>query len=468
MNTKMKIEKFNATPDTNLYGRLGKVGYSLRDAISELVDNSIDARNKEKKLRINVDLDEFSKEVSIKDNGSGMTKEEARDAIILGKSTKKGKLGFFGLGLKTAALSLGNILTIKTKQKNSNEEYLIEFDRNEFERLNNWELSVKSYPSNDDFTNGTEIIISDLLFNPTYKKSDRLNEYFAERYRSFINSGEIEIFVDGVKCVPLKTTYVMEEPISITTELGDTITGVLRIQTKRSQKHQEYGFNLYKNKRIIESFSKIGLGGAHGEKALICGDLNFDFCQPNYTKSAFIHQSDKYKVAAKALKYYLTPLRPLFVSKNFNREKIQKLLEIQAKTGKTPNLAEFKELIKSFDNEGEVLISETIYMSDINNSESVNKITHEEPARISRHTELLSQISSHLNYLDDTSRIINECKTDEETINEINSNSMTEMKLSSYSDSLIDLAHKIQTLIQKANSQKLASDSGVNTSKMSV
>lgn len=455
----MKIEKFNAVPDTKIYGHLGQVGYNLRDAISELVDNSIDARIPGKKLKIDLELDEFSKEVSIKDNGKGMDKETARAAIVLGKSSKKGKLGFFGLGMKTAGLSLGNILTIRTKQNNSKEEYIVEFDKVEFEKKNNWEVSIKSYPSTNDFTSGTEIIISDLLFTPTCKKSDRLNEYLAERYKAFINSGEIEIFVEGYKCIPQKNNYIMEEPISITTEKDDIITGVLRIQTKRSQKHQEYGFDLYKNKRIIKVNDKIGVG-IHGERALICGELNFDFCDVNFTKNLFLEQSDKYKAAAKALKEYLNPLRPLFTTKCLKRDKIEKLLEIQKETGNIPNLAEFKELVKSLDNDGEMLISETVYASDI------EKMDSEKPATISKHTELLSQISSHLSYLEETSRIITECKTDEEAINEINSNSMTEMKLSSYSNSLIDLANKIQLLLGKANLQQLAS--GSNTANVNI
>ena len=84
MNTKMKIEKFNAVPDTKIYGHLGQVGYNLRDAISELVDNSIDARIPGKKLKIDLELDEFSKEVSIKDNGKGIIqKVNNRGKIIL-------------------------------------------------------------------------------------------------------------------------------------------------------------------------------------------------------------------------------------------------------------------------------------------------------------------------------------------------------------------------------------------------
>ena len=334
-----------------------------------------------------------------------------------------------------------------------------EFDKVEFEKKNNWEVSIKSYPSTNDFTSGTEIIISDLLFTPTCKKSDRLNEYLAERYKAFINSGEIEIFVEGYKCIPQKNNYIMEEPISITTEKDDIITGVLRIQTKRSQKHQEYGFDLYKNKRIIKVNDKIGVG-IHGERALICGELNFDFCDVNFTKNLFLEQSDKYKAAAKALKEYLNPLRPLFTTKCLKRDKIEKLLEIQKETGNIPNLAEFKELVKSLDNDGEMLISETVYASDI------EKMDSEKPATISKHTELLSQISSHLSYLEETSRIITECKTDEEAINEINSNSMTEMKLSSYSNSLIDLANKIQLLLGKANLQQLAS--GSNTANVNI
>ena len=93
------------TPDKSLMPKMAQTGYSFVQAISELVDNSIDARLEGEPLQVKVELKKDS--IQVMDNGTGMTEGEAARCLKLAHSTKKGKLGEFGLGLKTACLSLG-------------------------------------------------------------------------------------------------------------------------------------------------------------------------------------------------------------------------------------------------------------------------------------------------------------------------------------------------------------------------
>jgi len=442
------IERFDVKPDVRLYGRLGHVGYSLKDAISELVDNAIDARIPGKKLSVEIEFDESNQMIVVSDNGRGMVKEEAKNAIILGKSEKKGDLGFFGLGLKTAGLALGNIIVIQTKQEKSDQGYTVEFDRQEFEKKSKWQLFIKSF-NDSSKESGTKIIISDLLVNLNVSKADRVNNYFADRYKSFIKSGEVELFVNGCMCDPVEPDYIMEEPLSIKTARGDLITGFLRIQTKRLQRKQEYGFDLYKNKRIISSCDKIGFNGQHGEKALICGELNLDFCKVNFTKNAFLEQTEKYKAAENAIKQYLKPLMPLFNTKNLKKEKIEMLLEHQRKTKKIPSLKEFKELIKSLDRGA--LDEEKVFNNDISIEKEIKKINEEiEPQSVPAHTELRNIIYIGIQPLANTNEIIECVIKDKESLEAVQSNPMLIEELKEYAKSLEDTAESIKSLLSKS------------------
>jgi len=438
----VNIEEFEIMPDTTLYGKLGRVGYNLKDAISELVDNSIDSRIPGEKLTVEIDFDEINQRIIVKDNGRGMTKEEAKSAIILGKSKKMGELGFFGLGLKTAGLSLGNIISIKTKERESKETHLVEFDREDFEAKANWILGIKSV-QDELSSNGTTITINDLIITLTYQKADRLEKYFGERYRSFINSREVEILINGFECIPSIPEYIIEEKINLTTATGNNITGILKIQTKRSQKKQEYGFDLYKNKRIISSFDKIGIGGMHGEKALICGDLNFNFCPVNFKKTSFLTQSREYTAAKSALEQYIKPLIPLFISKNLNKEKIERLLDMQKETGKVLNLEEFKIAVNTIENGNE---EEFIQKTKINPKEKSDNIEFES---VPEHTILINTLETHSSLLGEVSKKLGEITRDEKSIGKISSDPFAKSILEAYSESLLNVSDQTKELLSK-------------------
>jgi len=116
-----KEEIISIIPDVSLLPKIGKgAGYSLTEAIGELVDNSIDARNVEEKLSVQIMLnrDGDNSFIKVKDNAEGMSREKIIDAMKLAKSYKKKKLGEFGLGLKSACMSLGQKFSVETSMRN--------------------------------------------------------------------------------------------------------------------------------------------------------------------------------------------------------------------------------------------------------------------------------------------------------------------------------------------------------------
>ena len=124
----MEKEYIDITPHKSIMSKISQTGYSVQEAISELIDNSIDARIEGQQLIINVEISQ--EQIKVEDTGMGMNKDQAKKAIRLGYSSKKGKLGEFGLGLKTATSFLGEEMTLITKEEKSNEEYKIIYNEN--------------------------------------------------------------------------------------------------------------------------------------------------------------------------------------------------------------------------------------------------------------------------------------------------------------------------------------------------
>lgn len=96
-------------------------GYSLNSAVSDLIDNSITARAKN--VWITLKWSGEDSWISIRDDGIGMTEKQLSRAMIAGSQSpldrrEQHDLGRFGLGLKTASLSLARSLTVVSKIEN--------------------------------------------------------------------------------------------------------------------------------------------------------------------------------------------------------------------------------------------------------------------------------------------------------------------------------------------------------------
>ena len=159
-------------PDSDLFESMRSIGYSLKTAVADIVDNSISA----KASRVSISFESGSNaHVSIVDNGVGMSKDELRVAMKLaGKSPKsirdKVDLGRFGLGLKTASLSQCRKLTVLTRQKGgeiSCAQWDLDFVASRGDWVLRW-LEPEQYPQHFDvhnflgFPEGTAVVWEDL------------------------------------------------------------------------------------------------------------------------------------------------------------------------------------------------------------------------------------------------------------------------------------------------------------------
>lgn len=113
----------DVTPNPRLLESLRDMGYDNYQALLDILDNSVDAlkKCKQKKpfIKINTKFGSYKTgKITIIDNGIGMNKEMLTEALKLGSNTNKvrdGELGYFGVGLKSAAISIGRSFRIITK-----------------------------------------------------------------------------------------------------------------------------------------------------------------------------------------------------------------------------------------------------------------------------------------------------------------------------------------------------------------
>jgi len=107
-------------------------GYSFRDALCELIDNSI-WHGLAKNTHINISWDQTTgqrmrlREVFVADDGVGMNKDILSNAVQIGKSTTFGSsenFGRFGYGLIAGALTQCQLVEIYSKQKEGDWNYI--------------------------------------------------------------------------------------------------------------------------------------------------------------------------------------------------------------------------------------------------------------------------------------------------------------------------------------------------------
>lgn len=294
------------TPDKSLIQKLGLVGYRTEQAIAELLDNSIDARILDKEEKIEVHLDFKDKWIGVKDNGHGMNKDDLTNAMTIAKGTKAdGKLGQFGIGMKSACSALGKKFVIVTSKIDSDKEYRVEYDEktwlnDESKNWRNFIITEKTLSPKDNW-HGTRITVSNLKIPLYPNQVSNFKENFGMRYFPYLETNQALIQINTVYCKPEKPDVVegSKKNIQILLPSGKTITGYVALLKKRSIKGH-YGLNLFRNGRLIKAFEKFGFT-AHPENAKIIGELNLDHVPVNFNKSEFIPSSE-YEEAENAFK----------------------------------------------------------------------------------------------------------------------------------------------------------------------
>lgn len=243
------------TPDVRLLRVLRNSGFNLQTAMGEILDNALDAGANQ--IDVSVFMNNRQKKnIMIVDNGKGMSEDTLRYSLTLAKEMKVGvdQLGKYGMGMKTASLSLSTSFVIFTKTF-SGDVLFGEFNINKMERANEFKTEVRKATADEVeyFTDkignqrsGTVLIIQncdrlDIGF-PTFTR--QMNAFIGMTYKYAIQRGITFTLTDdtvtkkSVESIdPLmrdfKDTYLVAEkeafPVEYIDEAGKTRTTFIEV-----------------------------------------------------------------------------------------------------------------------------------------------------------------------------------------------------------------------------------------------
>ncbi len=234
----MNEQKIDLIPDAHLLlSSLRSVGYKVETAVSDIIDNAISAHAKE--IHVDFIWDESSSKILIYDNGDGMSLKDLITSMKIGSTDpnairESDDLGRFGMGMKTAAFSLGKKLTVCTKTKEQISNACWDLDFIEERHDGNWTLVVNQEKMEienrlSEYDSGTVVVIENLdrLIDNTSIQKSKINFYkIIERVKShvslifhrFIEEDGLKILF-GTEIIEAWNPYVLNN--SATQELSE-------------------------------------------------------------------------------------------------------------------------------------------------------------------------------------------------------------------------------------------------------
>lgn len=246
-------------------------------------------------------------EFIVEDNGAGMSPEQLAKAMKLGYSTKgqtKGKLGAFGLGMKTACTSLAKSFEIFTTPVGSDVTNRIVYDEEEWMKKGKWsEFEIETHDGAWTTAHGTKIVLHHpRVFYPNLVTNAKPE--FGQRYYPYLENGEVEILVNNKACVADVPDTEWREDVNLTLSNGKTVTGWIGAMKKG--KTVDHGLNLYKNGRLIKTFAAVGFR-KHPEIGQLIGELYLDEFDVTHNKREFITADPAWEVLEKEFGTWIQP-----------------------------------------------------------------------------------------------------------------------------------------------------------------
>ncbi len=293
------------TPHRSILTKISQTGYSIQEALSELIDNAIDARKSDQTLNVTVNITKES--IVINDNGSGMTEDQAAKSIRLGFSEKQQQLGEFGLGLKTSTSFLGHGFTLTTTPLDLDEEYRITYDADDWLDHGDW----YNYPFTiirgvDAKKSGTRVEIHKLRVHITEKLLSSIKAEFGLRFGPFIQNHELNLVFNDEQCEPFVPIILDDKKTEFSFVFpGGRAWGWWGYQLSGLNKSY-YGFHTYRRGRLVTTYDKIGLTPNQDIKQII-GDLHIEGIPINHDKKNFAKTAEGYRDLEDQMRAYFKP-----------------------------------------------------------------------------------------------------------------------------------------------------------------
>ena len=171
-------ETVDITPHPRILRVLGEIAFEPHKCIGELIDNSIDSFlnnppsgpisvTSQPEININVphrrDVEEGRGQVTVEDNGAGMTLDALVNAARAGYSGNSpvDKLGLFGMGFNIATARLGRITQLRSGVVGQARWSVIEINLDSLQRQRNFRITPRYEPKRPN-EHGTRVTILNL------------------------------------------------------------------------------------------------------------------------------------------------------------------------------------------------------------------------------------------------------------------------------------------------------------------
>jgi hypothetical protein len=352
-NTPPNVRKF--------FYAMRRLGYSNYAAIPDIIDNSVDAGA----TLVKVLVQEVKSQhvITIADNGKGMAHHTLTEALRLGSDTERDEnsdLGFFGMGLVTASISIATRLEVITKTKDGVLLYGVH-DVEVMSELNEFKTLIEEAGDEQeaifrhhlpDAPSGTVVRLlncDQIQDKNTTQFSNTLTPVLARVYRMFISDPKrLAISVNG-RTVDPQDPLMLDDPetsvefdknldISHKMDDGTELTEKVRIRIVRLPAYsvemtrtlkinpENQGFCLLRNNREIGHGSWLGLWEAkHPDLNRVRGEIFFPATLDDLFGVDFTKQSPKFKQSlTDQLKNHVTAEISRLKNLNAKERKIQK------------------------------------------------------------------------------------------------------------------------------------------------
>lgn len=209
------ISVVDITIGANMYGRISDLPNTPSHVLAEFVDNALQSSRDKKeqllaldanyRLRVDIDFewDENTNQatvITVTDNAGGIDADNYTKAFKLANTPDNNEgLNEFGMGLKTAALWLGNEWSVKTSALGETVSRSVTFDLNKVLADSLTKLVVKAEEAEAAEHYTTIRIASPTPKSPTKKALDKIRTELSSIYRKSLRQNEADIYVDGIK-----------------------------------------------------------------------------------------------------------------------------------------------------------------------------------------------------------------------------------------------------------------------------
>lgn len=280
---------------------IGPPGWSTYEALSALVDNSVEARG-DGGVRIQVDLDYAAKSIRVSDDGAGMDSDELLGAVSAAASAQQ-ETGAHRLDMGSACSFLGRSFSVSSSRAGSGLEHVVECSEQRRDggaaQPGRYGTSCASRKKDDMSAHGTSILVASLRV-PLYAGQTTLfKRRLGERHCDYIREGQAKIRINSVECEPAPPATADGSVRRFELGASGRAAGWIGLLRRRPGAGGGGGLSLYRGSRLVEMRSRFGMRGRPGEDRLV-GRVSLDHIPAGPGGAGFAEDSAEYLEAERA------------------------------------------------------------------------------------------------------------------------------------------------------------------------